>query len=212
MIEKLNLQLFAEAEPVEEGTEPQEKTEGVESDNNTELPIEEIIEQEKRKWKEEWDRKLQSEVDRRVNQARAKWEKELKEKERLAKLSEEEKIEELKRIKEEELAERERELQIKTAKLEILENLKEAGLLDAESVFKPENYIGEEGKEQLAEDIKALQEFIKKVVEKATNQLREQILTSGEIPGKSNTEEDINRYEMAKKKGNLLEMLSAKLK
>lgn len=210
MLDKFNLQLFAEAEPVEEGAEPENKT-GAEPNNNTELSIEEIIEQEKSKWKEEWDRKLQSEVDRRVNQARAKWEKELKEKERLAKLSEEEKIEELKRIKEEELAERERELKIKTVKLEILENLREAGLLDAESIFKPENYIGEEGKEQLTEDIKALQKFIQKVIEKETNQLREQILTSGEIPGKGNTE-NINEYETAKKKGNLLEMLSAKLK
>lgn len=210
MLDKLNLQLFTEGEPVEEGVEPGSKT-GAEPNNNTEPSIEEIIEQEKKKWKEEWDKKLQSETDRRVNQARAKWEKELEEKERLAKLSEEEKIEELKRIKEEELAERERELKIKTVKLEILENLKEAGLLDAESIFKPENYIGEEGKEQLTEDIKALQEFIKKVVEKTTNQLREQILTSGEIPGKGNTG-DINEYETAKKKGNLLEMLSAKLK
>lgn len=177
MLDKLNLQLFAEGEPEEKnntGAEPEEKKE-----EKIEPTIEEILKEKEKEWK--------SEIDRRVNQARAKWEKELKEKERLAKLSEEEKIEELKRIKEEELAERERELEIKTAKLEIFENLKEAGLLDAESIFKPENYIGE-NKEQLAKDIEALQTFIKAREDLATQKLRNEVLTGGEIPGQGNTE------------------------
>lgn len=181
MLDKLNLQLFAEGEPEgETGAEPEEKKPtGAEPEEKPEPTIEEILKEKEKEW--------QSEIDRRVNQARAKWEKELEEKERLAKLSEAEKIEELKRIKEEELAERERELEIKTAKLEIFENLKEAGLLDAESIFKPENYTGE-NKEQLAKDIEALQTFIKAREDLATQKLRDEVLVGGEIPGQGNTE------------------------
>lgn len=183
MLEELKLQLFAEGEPEDEnntGAEPEDKTNGAEPEEKkeNEPTIEEILAEKEKEW--------QSEIDRRVNQARNKWEKEQEEAERIAKLEGEEKIKEIERQKEEKLAERERELEVKTAKLEIFENLKEAGLLDAESIFKPENYIGE-NKEQLAKDVEALKTFIKVREDNATQKLRDDALTGGEIPGQGNT-------------------------
>ena len=188
ILEELKLQLFAEGEPEDKnntGAEPEDKTNGAEPEDKkeNEPTIEEIL----AKKEKEWQAKAQADADRRVNQALEKVKKEQEENERIAKLEGEEKIKEIERQKEEKLAERERELEVKTAKLEIFENLKEAGLLDAESIFKPENYIGE-NKEQLAKDVEALKTFIKVREDNATQKLRDDVLTGGEIPGQGNTE------------------------
>lgn len=194
---KMNLQLFAEGEPEDKGANP----EGGEPENKPEPSLEELL--------AERDKENQAETDRRVNQALEKLKKEYEEKERLAKLTEEERISEIEKQKEEALAIREKELEVKTAQLDILEKLKEEDLLEASSILKPENYLGD-NKGNLEKDIEDLKKFLELKTGKVTEGLKKEILGSGEIPGKGNT--STTEYEIAKKSGNLLDMLSAKLK
>lgn len=172
--EKLNLQLFAEDTENGGGKEEEgvDKTDTTDKEKEVEKTLEEVLADKEKEW--------QSETDRRVNKALERYKKEQEEKERLAKLSEDEKIKEIERQKDEALKLREMELDIKDAKLSIIEETKTAGIIELSEVLKPENYLGE-NKSQLATDIDSIKKFIDAEVAKKEAIFRDEYLT-GETP------------------------------
>jgi len=161
---------------------------------------------------------VQREADRRVTEAlkkaRKKWEDELKEKERLEKMSQEEREKELLEKTKKEIEARERELQMKQLRLDTIDLVKE---MDMPLDFV--DFVMAEDLSSTKERAKKLKDVFKQAVEKAVKDEKEKIL-KGSTPehlddkGGKQKQRPKPEYEKEKEKaektGNVLGLLRHK--
>ena len=110
-------------------------------------------------------------VSKRLERERAKFEEQLAEKERLAQLSAEEKAEELRKIREKELADKERELTFRELEIDTKHTLVEKGIPESFSQFLIQN-------DKDATDIAIdsfLEEWSKTINEKVEKEVNERL-------------------------------------
>lgn len=163
----------------------------------------------------------EKEVDRRVTEAIKKREKALKdeftEKERKAKLTEEQRKAEEEQKKASEIAQKERELSLRALKLDLVDTLSEnqmdlrfRDLITIEDLVNIE--VGEERVEQLQARVKQFNSIFTEIVDKRIEEAKKEFL-KGEPPKNLNNGNVTppTAYETAKKTGNVLGMLSEKL-
>lgn len=149
--------------------------------------------------KEEVEKLLQQEADRRVTQARKKFESELekriaaerKEAERLAKLSEEEKIKHKLEEQRRQLEQRERELLHKELKLEAVKILSEKNL----PVDMIDMLVGQDA-DQTMNNIEAFEAAFRSAVEEAVNK---RLGTTSGTPGSGTSKRMITRDDLLNK-------------
>jgi len=149
--------------------------------------------------REEVEKLLQQEADRRVTQARKKFESELekriaaerKEAERLAKLSEEEKVKHKLEEQRRQLEQRERELLHKELKLEAVKILSEKNL----PVDMIDMLVGQDA-DQTMNNIEAFEAAFRSAVEEAVNK---RLGTTSGTPGSGTSERMITRDDLLNK-------------
>lgn len=136
---------------------------------------------------EELEKEREAEVDRKITQAlktqEVKFRKEQDEKERLAKLTEDEKAKELEKQRVDEISKREKALEEKESKLITVDVLVEEGLdISLKGIFPASKYIGVENKtEAIRLDVKAIKAVIDTAVTKGVEAEKAKYL-QGETP------------------------------
>ncbi|KXZ39477.1 protein of unknown function [Alkalithermobacter thermoalcaliphilus JW-YL-7 = DSM 7308] len=196
-------------EEMKDKMEIEEKQEEMKEETK-EKTIEEILAEKEAEWQKETDRRISEAIRKREEKLKAEQE----EKERLAKMSEEERIKEIERQKEEEILKRERAIEEKELKLNLIDLFKSEEMdLDLLEVVDVNKYVGKENKEEvLKQDVLKIKETINKIVEKQVEAFKGEYLR-GETPtAEKQQRQDYNEYEKAKKSGNPLDMILAKLK
>lgn len=171
------------------------------------------------KIREQMELEKQREIDKRVSEAikkrEAKYKAEQTEKERLSKLSEEERIKELQAEKEKELEARHRELIAKELKLDLVDILSENELpLEFRDIIDVNKYVNvkaEERQEALKKDINLFKDRFNSIIDKKVEEIKKTYL-KGNTPQNMDTKATpVSDYDKAKKVGDVKGMLSAKL-
>lgn len=169
--------------------------------------------------KAQYEKETQREIDRRVTEAVKKREAKLKaeqqERERLSKLSEEEKIKELQAQKEQELEARYKELVIKELKLDLVDIITDKKLpMEFRDLIDVNKYVevnAEERAEALKRDIEVFEGTFKSIIEKRVEEVKKDYL-KGSTPQNIDTKTTpISDYDKARKNNDVRGMLSAKL-
>ncbi len=114
---------------------------------------------------------------------REEWEREQAEKERLAKLTQKEREAEQQKLREAEIAKRERIIQEKELQIILRDEMTANGLdLGLKDLFAPERYIGKENSNELLKgDIESVKNIINSIVEKQIEVYKNEYL-KGETP------------------------------
>lgn len=169
--------------------------------------------------REELEKEKQREIDKRVTDAIKKREAKLKaeqqEKERLSKLSAEERFREVQEQKEKELNEKYRELAVKELKLDLVDILTEEKLpLEFREVIDVNKYVEvkpEERKDALKSDLNVFKNTFNSIIDKRVEDIKREYL-KGTTPQSMDTKpKKTSEYDKAKKSGDVQAMISAKL-
>lgn len=192
---------------------------GVEETANDTVDTTELEKKIEAKLKAQYEAEKQREIDKRVTEAVKKREAKLKaeqqERERLSKLSEEERLKEVQAQKEKELEARHRELVAKELKLDLVDILSEENLpMEFRDIIDVNKYIGvkaEERTEALKKDINLFKDTFNAIIEKKVEEVKREYL-KGSTPQNIDTKATpISDYDKAKKNKDVKGMLSAKL-
>lgn len=198
---KLDLQMFADdggtGDPPADGGQPNDHDKPKDGDNNEPDKLQDkdkTDDKSKTYTQAELEALLQTEADRRVTEAlktsRGKWQKELedkldekiKEAEKMAKMKEDEKQKYILELKEKELAEKEREIQLKELKLSSIDILNEKKL----PITLVDMLVSADlDEEQTKKNIEAFEKVFRAEVQKAVDER-----LKSKPPGKGNVDGD----------------------
>lgn len=176
---------------------------------NTQKSLSDLIKENKNLEKE-----LSSIVDKRVTDALKKQEKKFEEEKRKLQMSEDErKLAEQKQI-EEERQKKETEIKVRELKLDLIDVIEEEGLdtsfrelIDVSTFL---TYEKDEALEQLRVKVKKVRELFNKLVDKQVESIKKEYLKGKSPENINNGQKQVDSYEDAKKRGDILGMLNAK--
>lgn len=159
------------------------------------------------------------EIDKRVSEAIKKRDKKYKEeqseRDRMAKLSEDERIKELNSQREIELQEKFKELTCKELKLDLVDVLAEEGLpLEFRDIIDVNKYVDVEAENRLSElkkDITVFKDTFNKIIDGKVKDIKNEYLKGGTPTDVSRVATPVSNYDKAKRNGDVKGMISAKL-
>ena len=178
-----------------------------------------IREQLEKEVREKVEKDTQREIDRRVTEAIKKRESKLREeqeeRERIARLSESERLKEIQEQKERELEARHREIVSKELKLTLVDILAEQQLpLEFRDIIDVSKYVGQKPEERdlnLKRDIELFKESFNSIIDKRTEEIKKEYLKGNTPQHTDTTVKPMSAYDKAKKNNDVRGMLGAKL-